>query len=191
MSDTHKRLSSGSLLSQITTKKFKADSSEAADDNLVSDSTLLDHSSDDSVTAEVPVTVHSEISADAVVTSDTGNDTAATDCDISAETVVSSVCAQLNDLGTCSPKQPVLAQYPSTLCGKKHRRFQKVWYTGRPWLEYSVQLDACFCYCCRIFTKDNDPDADPCFTTTGFRNWKTAQEEGRGHCRSCPVSCCK
>ena len=92
----------------------------------------------------------------------------------------STVSSSPNDLGTNEPKQPELAQYPSTMHGKKLRRFQKAWYTGRPWLEYSVTLDACFCYCCRKFTKDSDRDADPCFVSSGFRNWKIALEEGRG-----------
>lgn len=43
-----------------------------------------------------------------------------------------------------------------------------------------MTLDACFCYCCRKFTKDSDRDADPCFVSSGFRNWKIALEEARG-----------
>ena len=93
---------------------------------------------------------------------------------------VENISSTETDLGRTLPKQPSLSEYPSTMYGKKQRRFQKAWYTGRPWLEYSVQLDACFCYCCRKYTKENDPDADSCFTKTGFRNWKTALADGRG-----------
>ena len=98
----------------------------------------------------------------------------------SSKTAVPSTSTKSSDLGTTAPRQPALDQYPSIMYGKKHRRFQNSWHTGRPWLEYSVQFDACFRYCCRTFTKDNEPDADPCFTTTEFRNWKTALEDGRG-----------
>jgi len=92
----------------------------------------------------------------------------------------STMSSSPNDLGINELKQPELAQYPATMHGKKLRRFQNAWYTGRPWLEYSVTLDACFRYCCRKFTKGSDRDADPCFVSSGFRNWKIALEEGRG-----------
>ena len=47
-------------------------------------------------------------------------------------------CGRLSDLGTDSPKQPVLppSQYPLTAFGRKLRRFNPGWFSGRPWLEY-------------------------------------------------------
>ena len=81
------------------------------------------------------------------------NDTASTETVISPTKDISSVCT---DLGTTAAKQLLLAQLPATVHGIKRKRFQKACYTGRPWIEYSVQLDACFCYCCRTFTKETD-----------------------------------
>ena len=79
--------------------------------------------------------------------------TASTETVISPTKDISSVCT---DLGTTAAKQLLLAQLPATVHGIKRKRFQKACYTGRPWIEYSVQLDACFCYCCRTFTKETD-----------------------------------
>ena len=39
-------------------------------------------------------------------------------------------------------------------------------------------VDACFCYACRIFAKDSAKEKT--FTKTGFSNWKTALENDRG-----------
>jgi len=33
----------------------------------------------------------------------------------------------------------------------KRLRFQEGWYTGRPWLEYSLSQDAACCFYCRLF----------------------------------------
>ena len=67
------------------------------------------------------------------------------------------------------PVQPITT-FPSRVFGKGSRSFQKKWYDTYPWLEYSIQLDAAFCFPCRFFT--NTPE--PTFSTTGFRDWKHA-----------------
>jgi len=44
-----------------------------------------------------------------------------------------------------------------------------------PWLEYSVKLDAVFCFYCRMFstsTGNTNFNSDAIFVETGFRNWK-------------------
>ena len=48
------------------------------------------------------------------------------------------------------PIQPNV-NFPFTQRGAKHFRFQKSWYESNPNLEYSVQKDAAFCFCCRVF----------------------------------------
>ena len=53
------------------------------------------------------------------------------------------------------PRQPKLMTYKQTRRGDQMRCFQKGWYIGRPWLEYSQIIDALFCYPCRLF-KEND-----------------------------------
>ena len=42
-----------------------------------------------------------------------------------------------------------------------------------PWLEYSQQKDAAFCFYCRLF-KTRGCYGDPTFVQTGFRDWKHA-----------------
>ncbi len=83
-----------------------------------------------------------------------------------------------NDLNRANPHQPVLKSYPRTVFGGRERCFSAAWYQSRPWLEYSVERDACFCFPCRVFGvafSENDT-----FVSTGFRNWKAALERDRG-----------
>ena len=51
-----------------------------------------------------------------------------------------------------------------------------------PWLHYSVEKDAAFCfYCCKYLeTHDISERVEPAFTVTGFRNWKRALESKKG-----------
>ena len=83
-----------------------------------------------------------------------------------------------NDLGQFDgePVQPKLQKYAPKQYGNKQRDFQSTWYSGRPWLEFSVSLKAAFCYCCRHFSNRSDPH----FTITGFSNWQHALEKNKG-----------
>ena len=56
-----------------------------------------------------------------------------------------------DDLGTDEPCQPRLKVYPLTAFGDKTRAFNAMWFSGRPWLEYSVRLDKCFCFPCQKY----------------------------------------
>ena len=59
------------------------------------------------------------------------------------------------------------------------RCFQKGWYIGRPWLEYSQIIDALFCYPCRLFlVAGAGPESK--WTSLGFDNWKIAMEKKKG-----------
>ena len=40
-------------------------------------------------------------------------------------------------------------KYPSRSQGSRQRSFHEKWYDEFDWLEYSIELDAAFCYCCR------------------------------------------
>lgn len=50
-----------------------------------------------------------------------------------------------------SPVQPILNSYPVTKYGNKDHSFNASWYSKHNWLEYSLILDAAFCYSCRFF----------------------------------------
>ena len=68
------------------------------------------------------------------------------------------------------PIQPTI-NFPPTVFGKASRSFQKKWYEHFPWLEYSMKLDAAFCFACHFFI--NSPE--PSFSSVGgFRDWKHA-----------------
>ena len=72
-----------------------------------------------------------------------------------------------------SPVQP-LKKFPTTLFGTHGRSFSGLWYHKHPWLEYSVQKDAAFCYACRLFSIGATGRADDAFTRIGYRDWKHA-----------------
>ena len=74
-------------------------------------------------------------------------------------------------------RQPKLSSYKQTMLGGQMRSFQKGWYAGRPWLEYSQKLDAMFCYPCLLFEGDGSESK---WTILGFDNWKIAMEKKKG-----------
>jgi len=65
--------------------------------------------------------------------------------------------------GTC---QPHAHDYPITRIYGKDRRFSIIWFYTYPWIEYSVEKDAAFCFTCYLFGKENGT-----FVTGGWRNW--------------------
>ena len=75
-----------------------------------------------------------------------------------------------------SPSQPSLPAYK---INKDNRSFQKQWYAGRPWLEYSIINDRAYCYYCRHFCSTNNlinRNQSDAFMN-GFNNWKIALEK--------------
>ncbi|KAL1447276.1 hypothetical protein MTO96_028594 [Rhipicephalus appendiculatus] len=79
---------------------------------------------------------------------------------------------------TEKPTQPILNPFPSKKYGKLSRSFNSNWYRLFPWLEYSAQADAAFCYPCRMFsTGANEKSA---FVNGGYSNWKKALEKDAG-----------
>lgn len=58
--------------------------------------------------------------------------------------------ADVERILSLGPVRPKLDFPRSTFSGKS-LRFQEKWYALYDWLEYSVEKDAAFCYCCRLF----------------------------------------
>lgn len=56
-----------------------------------------------------------------------------------------------------------------TVFGNQKRSFNAKYYNEFKWVEYSVEKDAVFCFCCRIF---GCSFTDNVFTKSGFTNWK-------------------
>ena len=74
------------------------------------------------------------------------------------------------------PVQPVNIKFPQTRFSNVPRSFNPSWYKTYSWLEYSVELDACFCYPCRLFgtVSSGSSRPEPTFTSIGFKDWKHA-----------------
>jgi hypothetical protein len=77
------------------------------------------------------------------------------------------------DLGQKSavPKQPHLLAFPKTKFGKQNRSFSATYYSTFPWLEYSVERDAVFCFACRHFYTDRR-FVEEHFISRGVKDWK-------------------
>ena len=87
------------------------------------------------------------------------------------------------DLGTydTGPHRPNLPVFPQTVFGKAKRMFHRQWFEQFPWLEYSVQADAAFCFSCR---QDPSQSARSCgdkLVGSGYRNWKRAVQSFHEH----------
>ena len=86
------------------------------------------------------------------------------------------------DLDLEKPSQPTL-NFPKTKTGSKYRSFQKNWYNGRNWLEYSVSRDKAFCFACRKFGQTSNAGglgSDMVFIEGRFNKWKVALEKDKG-----------
>ncbi|KAL5245991.1 hypothetical protein ACI65C_013399 [Semiaphis heraclei] len=79
----------------------------------------------------------------------------------------------VDDPDPCSTQTKIIQVYPKTKFGTQNRSFTSVYYTHFDWLEYSVKINAVFCFACRIFSNDYG-NSENTFTITGFSNWKKA-----------------
>ena len=104
-----------------------------------------------------------------------------------------SVCpADIAQSPAFPPVQPVNVQFPKTVFGNRSRSFNPAWYGNYEWLEYSLRLNACFCYPCRLFSSQCSQFSscpEPAFTVNGFKNWKHATGtrgilNGHANCKS-------
>ena len=68
------------------------------------------------------------------------------------------------------PTQPSLSRFPQTLICGQNRAFSLSLNKRFPFIEYSVKLDAVYCFSCRHF--GNTTSTDLVFTKRGYRNWK-------------------
>jgi len=59
--------------------------------------------------------------------------------------------------------------YPKTKFGMQNRSFSSAYFKEFNWLEYSIKLNACFCYSCCLFAVDSGNIEDT-FKTVGFYN---------------------
>ena len=72
------------------------------------------------------------------------------------------------------PQQPTSIQFPIREYGgssKRRSSFQVSWYNEFPWIEYSIERDAVFCFPCRFFGVAPDNS----LTLVGFCDWKHAK----------------
>ena len=82
-----------------------------------------------------------------------------------------------------SPVQPKLHTYPWKYFGMNKsvkRRFQSSFFAEFPWLEYSVQQDAAYCFCCRYWSKESSPFGHQIGKPTGFSDWQHATGQKYG-----------
>jgi len=78
------------------------------------------------------------------------------------------------------PKQPHLTLFPKTMFGKQNRSFSINYYDNYPWVEYSVQHDAVFCFACRHFHTDRR-FVEELFISKGLKDWKKLAEKLSKH----------
>ncbi|KAL6521902.1 hypothetical protein OROMI_031779 [Orobanche minor] len=75
------------------------------------------------------------------------------------------------------PCQPHDHNFPQTAFGeeRKMRRFNPEWFKQHgDWIEYSVELDAAFCFFCYLF-KDETYSGGKAFVSGGFNTWSKPQ----------------
>ena len=82
-----------------------------------------------------------------------------------------------------SPVQPVLRSFPPTQVKGQKRSFNSSWYKTYPFLEYSVQEDAVYCFPCRLFPSPSSK-AEMTFTEKDLRNWKKFRSKVDKHMSS-------
>uniref|UniRef100_A0ACD6AXG8 Uncharacterized protein n=1 Tax=Avena sativa TaxID=4498 RepID=A0ACD6AXG8_AVESA len=70
-------------------------------------------------------------------------------------------------LGPCQPRQH---DFPIRDIGG-NRRFTSHWFDKYKWLEYSVHLDAVFCFVCYLFKDETKHKGGDSFVKEGFKNW--------------------
>jgi hypothetical protein len=71
------------------------------------------------------------------------------------------------------PTQPAGHSFPKA---PNKRSFQRDWFKQYNWLEYSLEKDRVYCFCCYLFRNgiDDDKFGYEAFTKIGFKQWKNA-----------------
>ncbi len=81
------------------------------------------------------------------------------------------------------PRQPKLLKFPvRNPKSKKTKCFHVSWYQKFHWLDYDVEKDAAFCYCCTKFSSkiSSASSASSTFTRTGYTKWANALDSSKG-----------
>ena len=81
------------------------------------------------------------------------------------------------------PAQPQLRSFQKTRVGDRNRSFAFHWYQSYPFIEYSTQRDAVYCFSCRLFPSSSGY-ADTTFTTDGCNKWKKIGDKLKRHAES-------
>lgn len=79
------------------------------------------------------------------------------------------------------PTQPII-NFPRRKICDKQRSFQSSWYKTYPWIEYSIQLDAIFCFFCRHFASSVSYEKhQDVLIATGYNDWKNISGMAKKH----------
>ena len=88
-------------------------------------------------------------------------------------------------LAQIGPQQPKLFNYPQNediTLSSKQNRFTAVWFSQYPFLEYSIEKDAAFCYVCQMFPTGIDRErSTQNWSSTGVRTWDKMKSRGSGN----------
>ncbi len=91
--------------------------------------------------------------------------------------------AQRTYLGQLGPQQPVLYNYPRNedIGSHKQKSFCAAWYSQYPFLEYSIEKDAAFCFVCQMFPEGvGREQSEKNWLDTGVRTWHKMKSRGAG-----------
>ncbi|XP_071681533.1 uncharacterized protein [Lolium perenne] len=72
------------------------------------------------------------------------------------------------EMGPCQPKNH---KFLITNKSGRERHFCRAWFKEFPWIEYSVEKDAAFCFVCYLFKDRTKCPGGDSFVKNGFRNW--------------------
>ena len=88
-------------------------------------------------------------------------------------------------LARIGPQQPKLFNYPQNediTSSSKQNRFTAVWFSQYPFLEYSIEKDAAFCYVYQMFPTGIDRErSTQNWSSTGVTKWDQMKSRGSGN----------
>ena len=84
-------------------------------------------------------------------------------------------------LAQLGPQQPILFNYPckkDITTGHKQNSFCSTWYSQYPFLEYSIEKDAAFCFVCQMFPQGacRHP-SEKNWSSIGIRKWQKNEKQ--------------
>ncbi|EER20094.1 hypothetical protein Pmar_PMAR007379 [Perkinsus marinus ATCC 50983] len=89
------------------------------------------------------------------------------------------------DISVTEDDGRVVVKGKNFLANDQNRSFLPAWQDKYPWLEYSTQKDAVYCYYCRHFGAPTAAKPSPFFDDPhGFSNWKKAVQRYDEHSAS-------